>query len=390
MGTRTASIVALVLALLIHVSCGSPPPPQTTWVQPDDQKLEWLNVAEWEPTDGADRPVRVPKQWRDQFPEQTANQALAPADVVLRIATNAQKISMRISVPPPDRPEGGQQQGQGQQGNPQGSPPRPQIPRATAFDVYKNGQYLRTVEPSSAPGVQEVAVYDDPSGASVELAVLFPYSGSFLVHGVGITGGSAYGPPPHKGPRVLFHGDSITQGVGTAQARGNYVWVTCEQLRCEPINLGFAGSAWGDKPVAEYIASRNDFNAVVLAFGTNSYRRASETPAQFSTTYETFVSTIRKTHPQTPILCITPLWRAADTTGEKNQTGYTHQQYRDAVSRAVKKLQASDPNLYLLDGKELVPQELYAADEIHPTDDGAAIMAAAVAEALKPHLPGMQ
>lgn len=384
MRTRFASVVALGFTLLIQVACGPPPPPQTTWVQPDDQKFEWLNVAAWEPVDGAYRPVRVPKQWRDQFPEQTANQALAPADVVLRVATNAQKVSLRISVPPPDRPAGGTQQGQGQQGG----QPRAQIPRATAFDIFKNGQFLRTIEPSSEPGVQDVTVYDDPSGASVELAVLFPYSGSFLVHGVGITGGTEYGPPPpHEGPRVLFHGDSITQGVGTAQARGNYVWVTCELLRCEPINLGFGGSAWGDKPVAEYIASQNDFDAVVLAFGTNSYRRASETPAQFSTTYETFVSTIRAAHPETPILCITPLWRAADTSGEKNQTGYTHQQYRDAVSRAVKKLQASDPNLYLLEGKELVPQELFAADEIHPTDKGAAIMAAAVAEALKPHLP---
>ena len=80
----------------------------------------------------------------------------------------------------------------------------------------------------------------------------------------------------------LFHGDSITQGTGTTHGRNTYSWVTCEEVGCEPINLGFGGSAWGDQVVAEYIASRNDWDVLVVAYGTNTYRRAHENPEQFA------------------------------------------------------------------------------------------------------------
>ena len=374
-------MVVLGLAILFQSACGNPSS-QMNWIPPNDSKLQWLGVADWEPADGAFRPVRVPQQWRDQFPEQTANAALAPAGVVLRVATNARSMFLRVSVPPPPQREGSQQQ-QPQQGG----APRPPIPRATAFDVYRSGQFLNSVQPPDQPGVQEIVLYENPGEERVEIAVLFPLSGSYLVHEVGFSGGAEYGPPSMPArPRVLFHGDSITQGTGISRARSTYLWVVCEQLGCDPINLGFGGSAWGDKPVADYIASRNDWNVLVVAFGTNTYRRAHETPEQFGTTYDTFLSTIRATHPNAPILSITPLWRAADGTEEKNPAGYTHQQYRDVIAQVVKRRQTSDSNLHLLEGKELVPQNLLNSDQVHPNDEGAAKLASAVAQALKPLL----
>ncbi|MBI1955372.1 MAG: hypothetical protein HYS38_03165 [Acidobacteria bacterium] len=376
---RKPALPILSLVFLFQVT-GPGSGSEMNWVPPNDSKLRWLAVADWEPAEGAFQTARVPKRWRDQFPEQTANAALAPAGVVLGVATNARTVALRISVPP--RRESGQQQAQ------QGSgPPRPPVPSPTGFDVYRSGQFVKSVEPSKEAGVQELAVYDNPSGNNVELSILFPGGNSFLVNGVGFSSGSQYGPPRIAArPRVLFHGDSITQGTGTSHPRNTFVWVVCERLGCDPINLGFGGSAWGDKPVADYIASRQDWNVLVVAFGTNTYRRAQETPEQFGKTYDTFLSTIRATHPDVPILCITPLWRGADGTEEKNQAGYTHQQYRDAVTQVVKRRQASDSNLHLLEGKELVPQNLLNADQVHPNDEGAAKLAAAVATELKPLL----
>lgn len=157
-------------------------------------------------------------------------------------------------------------------------------------------------------------------------------------------------------------------------------------MGCDPINLGFGGSAWGDRPVADYIASRRDWNAVVIAFGTNTYRRGDQTPGQFARTYDTFVDAIRAASPDSPILCITPLWRAVDENDEKNQAGYTQQDYRDAIVQVVRHRQANDSKLHVLEGKQLVPPELFNADRVHPNDEGAGRLASAVAQALKPLL----
>ena len=369
--SRIFCLATLSLAFLLQSACTGEISPELIWVPPDDIRLQWLNVAGWEQEGEAFRPARVPRDWRDRFPERTAQTAMAPAGVVLRIATDARKVALRINVDPP-RPR------------PAGAPPRPPSVAATAFDVYRNNEFLLSASTSGEPGTQEITLYENPSNGSGEIAVLFPYGLSFVVQGVGFSSGAQFAPPNRPAqPRVLFYGDSITQGTGATHSRNTYVWVTCEELGCDPINLGFGGSAWGDQPVADYVTSRNDWNALVVAYGTNTYRRAHENPEQFAQTYNTFLTTIRAEHPDVPILCITPLWRIQDTTNEKNEGGYTHQQYRDAATRVVMSRQSSDANLHLLEGKELVPENLFTADQVHPNNEGAAQMAEAIANALR-------
>ena len=375
--SRIFCLAALSLAFLLHSACTGEMSPELVWVPPDDTRLQWLNVAAWEQEGEAFRPARVPRDWRDRFPERTAQTAMAPAGVVLQIATDARKIALRIDVDPP-RPR------------PAGAPPRPEIAAATAFDVYRNNEFLRSVDTSGESGAQEITLYENLPDGSGEIAVLFPHSLSFVVQGVGFSGGAEFSPPERSArPRVLFHGDSITQGTGTTHGRNTYSWVTCEEMGCEPINLGFGGSAWGDQVVAEYIASRNDWDVLLVAYGTNTYRRAHENPEQFAQTYDTFLTTIRAEHPDAPILCITPLWRIQDTTNEKNEAGYTHQQYREGVTQVVLRRQSSDSNLHLLEGKALLSENLFTADQVHPNDQGAAKMAEAITDALRPLLGPM-
>ena len=372
--SRIFCLAALSFAFLLQSACTGEISPELIWVPPDDTRLQWLNVAGWEQEGEAFRPARVPRDWRDRFPERTAQTAMAPAGVVLRVATDARKVALRISVDPP-RPR------------PAGAPTRPPSVTATAFDVYRNNEFLLSADTSGEPGTQEITLYENPPNGSGEIAVLFPAGLSFVVQSVGFSSDAQFAPPNRPAqPRVLFHGDSITQGTGATHSRNTYAWVTCEKIGCEPINLGFGGSAWGDQPVAEYIASRNDWNALVVAYGTNTYRRAHEDPEQFAQTYNTFLATVRAEHPDAPILCVTPLWRIQDTTNEKNEGGYTQQQYREAVTQVVSRRQSSDSNLHLLEGKDLVPENLFTADQVHPNNEGAAQMAEAIANALRPLL----
>jgi lysophospholipase L1-like esterase len=191
---------------------------------------------------------------------------------------------------------------------------------------------------------------------------------------------------------VLIHGDSITHGHGVFTPRETYVWQACERAGCVPLNLGFGGSAYGDKVVAEFIAGRNDWDALVIAIGTNSfggqYQEKPETAAQYGEKYNTFLTTIREKHPTKPIIAMTPILNRADHVGSKNRNGETPQDYRNAIAKVVKERQANDKNLYFVDGLKAVGDPIYLlpTDVVHPNVAGSLRMADAVGAALKPVL----
>lgn len=60
-------------------------------------------------------------------------------------------------------------------------------------------------------------------------------------------------------------------------------------------------------------------------------------------------------------------------------------QYRQAIRQIVQQCMATDPNLHLIDGLTLVPNQLkYFVDGIHPNDAGFALYATNLAAKLTP------
>jgi lysophospholipase L1-like esterase len=193
---------------------------------------------------------------------------------------------------------------------------------------------------------------------------------------------------------VLFHGDSITHGHGVFRPRETFVWRSCEIAGCVPLNLGFGGSAWTDLIVAQFIASRSDWDVLVLALGNNSFGGADgagkvETVAQYAEKYDAFLTTIREKAPTKPILVITPILAGGDLGPRKNRNGEIPQDYRNAIQRVVKQRQSRDRHLHFLDGLQLVNDQIYLlpTDVVHPNVAGELRMADGIAASLKPILP---
>src|SRR5438552_1890304 len=61
------------------------------WINYDDPHLQWINVAVWEPRGDGMQPVRVPKEWRDKWPQATARRGLSAAGVTVRFRTDSKK-----------------------------------------------------------------------------------------------------------------------------------------------------------------------------------------------------------------------------------------------------------------------------------------------------------
>jgi lysophospholipase L1-like esterase len=243
---------------------------------------------------------------------------------------------------------------------------------------------------------QEVMIYNDREFASeAEVEVLLPFyyrNAEVIMHGIGIEADARLLPaPPDLRPRVFFHGDSITQGHGVTSPRETYVRQVADRLGCVGINYGFGGTAWADNIVAQTIASRRDWDILVIMLGTNSFAGADadgrpETAKQYAQKYEAFLKTIRAAAPEQSILCVTPILNRADLERGGNQNGERPELYREGIARVVRQRQIADANLYLADGLQMVDDPLFllVTDRVHPNDAGMHRIADGVAAALKP------
>src|SRR5690606_33281884 len=72
--------------------------------------------------------------------------------------------------------------------------------------------------------------------------------------------------------RMLSYGSSITQGNGAITASGTYASRVSQLLGVDFINLGFGGGAHLEREMADYIASRTDWDLATLEMGINMGR----------------------------------------------------------------------------------------------------------------------
>jgi len=359
------------------------------WIDPRDERFDWLNVADWEARGDGFQPVRVAKVWRDRWPAKTARRGKSAAGVTLRVRTDSKKFVLRATfISTPD----------------EAATPAVAWERArpSFFSLYRDGRYVTSMAALTHCERQDVIIYDDGTLAGeTEIRLLLPFyyrNAELIVHGIGVEAGATLlRPAPDRRPRVLFHGDSITHGHGVTSPRETYVEQAAEMVDCVPLNYGFGGSAWADNIVAQTIAGRTDWDVLTIMIGCNSLAGGNadgqpETAARYLEKYDAYLATIRVAHPNKPILCITPILNRADLQRGGNINGERPEVYRDGMTRIVRARQRTDANLHFLDGLSLIndPLFLLVSDNVHPNDAGMHRIARGVTAALRPLLANLK
>lgn len=230
------------------------------------------------------------------------------------------------------------------------------------FDLYVGNDYYNTFIPpitTNQTGGFE-SVIDFPSEEMREITINFPLY--FCVDEVFVgtkEGCNITAAPDYLDIKpIVYYGSSITMG-GCANRPGNtYESIIARETNVDYINLGFAGAAKGEPKMAEYIATL-DMSMFVLDYDYNA-----NTPEQLDDTHEAFFKTVRKAHPDIPVLIMSrPVFFPKPE--EIIRRDIVKKTYDNAVA-------AGDNNVYFIDGTTLLDEcrNDGTVDGIHPTDYG--------------------
>ncbi|MBR3524212.1 MAG: SGNH/GDSL hydrolase family protein [Lachnospiraceae bacterium] len=156
---------------------------------------------------------------------------------------------------------------------------------------------------------------------------------------------------PEKKEKVLWLGDSITQGYGPLRSTMTYVSVANRLLDYDIINQGIGGYVYDKKSLMKMEGYQPD--KIIVALGTNQFQ--SETMKDVEEYYERLEEIYGD---EIPVLCITPIWRGEQPEGYAKFVSFCEN---------IKKIAGSYKNVTVLDGFSLVPHLMeYYLDGLHP------------------------
>lgn len=209
------------------------------------------------------------------------------------------------------------------------------------------------------------------SGGMHDYTINFPNYGKVEKLYIGLKEGSCIEKTDGYRPiaPIVYYGSSITQGGCASRPGASYQGLISQKMNLDFINLGFSGNALGEQTMAEYIAGL-DMSVFVCDYDHNA-----PTDEHLKNTHSDFVATIRKAHPELPIICMPR--PGSEDDWPRNRI----------VKKTVEDAQAAgDKNIWYISGTRLVAPDMPSectVDGCHPTDLGFYFMARAVEEKLR-------
>ncbi|MFE1994859.1 GDSL-type esterase/lipase family protein [Streptomyces parvulus] len=202
-------------------------------------------------------------------------------------------------------------------------------------------------------------------------------------------------PVPDHGRRVwLHHGSSISHGSDAAGPTSTWPAHAARLGGVELVNLGLAGSALLD-PFTARAMRDTPADLISVKIGINVVNADAMRLRAFGPAVHGFLDTIRDGHPTAPLLVVSPIlcplhedtpgplapdfsgladgsmrWVATGDPAERAAGKLTLNVIREELAGIVARRSAEDPNLYLLDGRDLYGEadtaELPLPDGLHP------------------------
>ena len=314
--------------------------------------IEFHNTAELRETaDSAGlRLQRVPEEVRVYLSERGKTRMLSPACGEIRFVSEGDRVRITLSAS-----EGGAQV----------------IPFWGLFqgkERYVIGEDPVTVELTYPERLQNMK----PRAMSFSQKVwrLVTYGDVLYYHG--IEGAGLRPPNEDELPefRYLAYGTSITHGSAATGPHLTYVSQTARRLGADLINLGSGGTCFCEPEIADYIASRKDWDIASLALSVNMIG-AGFALSEFRDRTRYLVERVAGSNGSRPVAAITiyPYFGDDAVMGPLSEWKGTPGEYRQVLRDVVS--EAGLPNLHLIEGEEIMDDITgLTCDLLHPADNG--------------------
>lgn len=156
--------------------------------------------------------------------------------------------------------------------------------------------------------------------------------------------------PVEKKEKVLWLGDSITQGYGPLRSAHTYVSVANRLLNYDILNQGIGGYVYDKNVLIDMDGYRPD--KIIVSMGTNQYGTESMQDV------EEYYEKLMEIYGDIPVLCITPIWRGDNPEGVDTLAEFCEK---------LKKICEHYSNITIVEGFKLVPHlSEYFLDDLHP------------------------
>ena len=160
-----------------------------------------------------------------------------------------------------------------------------------------------------------------------------------------------------KKEKVLWMGDSITQGFGPLRSAHTYVSVANRLLNYEVLNQGIGGYVY-DKNVLQQMGDYKP-DKIIISMGTNQFGTESMDGI------EEYYVRLKELYGDTPVLCILPLWRGDVPDGLPTLIKFCNN---------LKAIVEKYDNITVVEGFKLVPHlPEYYLDKLHPNGLGSEV-----------------
>lgn len=238
-----------------------------------------------------------------------------------------------------------------------------------SFDVCVNGQLIGQIKNFDADPLfpyPEYPLSDREQtfflgiGAK-KICIYFPWSVQGMIREIEVDDGASVVPVVKK-RKILMYGDSITQGYDAGKSSASYASKLTDQLDADGINKGIGGSIFLPA-LATVKGNISSPDLVTVAYGTNEWRGSEYQP--FKERCESFFENLVKNYPNTPVVVISPIWRA--DCAENHKLGDF-----STVADVLHKVSAGYRQLHFIDGIDFVPKDtaFFRDGYLHPNDEG--------------------
>lgn len=312
------------------------------------------------PRDGADMFLRMPADVAESVNEGVASLNPCTAGGRLRLVTNSPYIAISAELTHMHKM------------------PHMTLAGSIGFDLYEiaDGKeiYVKSFVPPFNIDNKYEAVIDFPDARERELIINFPLYGGVKKLFVGVSDKSVFGNPreyKYTVP-VVYYGSSITQGGCASRPGNSYQQMISRRLGCDYVNLGWSGSARGEKTMAEYIAG------LKMSVFVYDYDHNAPTAEHLAATHKPMLDIIRAAHPELPVILL--------SRPTKKLTADTNRRFDIIKATYDAAIAEGDKNIYLIDGRKIfdgICDDNGTVDGTHPNDWGFAAMAKAIGDILE-------